>query len=398
MLSSLNKSILLVLIVASFGALLLSGDWFMRFYWYRWHETMFRRPWQEQSASTTPNREPRKVVVPPSKGGDLSHLLGIRALQEKYEEPRPATTNYYDAWGFKNPPGVTLDECDYIVVGDSFMLQGSSMTNLFSAQLSSRLGEPVYNYAYAARGPVYALTKYFEDPRFSTNSHRTLVWGLIESDVRAKLIAGSMLWDIWLDDHPEDRYKSSTPELSYIHQIASRWSPRHLKQSLPNSSAIAQVSRKAWNVMRHVGLRRSHHEVILSANSFTPPMLFYRVNYDYLLLSDEERYMDQIVWAIGYLSNYCRERNLTLVTVLIPDKAQVYRDALPESLTREHPLPPSCLPELESRLNDKGLRVVNLLPVFRSAVEEGTLIYWRDDTHWNDKGISLAAEKVAESF
>ena len=38
--------------------------------------------------------------------------------------------------------------------------------------------------------------------------------------------------------------------------------------------------------------------------------------------------------------------------------------------------------------------VVNLMPVFQEATARGEQLYWRDDTHWNDAGIRLAAEEL----
>ena len=52
------------------------------------------------------------------------------------------------------------------------------------------------------------------------------------------------------------------------------------------------------------------------------------------------------------------------------------------------------LDALAADLRTGGIPTVNPLPAFQSATASRTRLYWRDDTHWNDAGIHLAAEKV----
>ena len=61
-------------------------------------------------------------------------------------------------------------------------------------------------------------------------------------------------------------------------------------------------------------------------------------------------------------------------------------------------LPPSVLWDLERELRQRGVIVVNPLADFQQAAEAGIRTYWRDDTHWNDTGIGLAARRVAEQM
>ena len=45
---------------------------------------------------------------------------------------------------------------------------------------------------------------------------------------------------------------------------------------------------------------------------------------------------------------------------------------------------------------------MNLEPILhagaREAFERGELIYWPDDTHWNPRGIEIAAREIARVF
>lgn len=84
-----------------------------------------------------------------------------------------------------------------------------------------------------------------------------------------------------------------------------------------------------------------------------------------------------------------------MVVVLIPEKEQVYRDALPVRFNPpDNPLPPSVLWAVESELQRHGIPVVNMLDSFQNATLQGELVYWQDDTHWNERGTAMAVERV----
>jgi hypothetical protein len=84
---------------------------------------------------------------------------------------------------------------------------------------------------------------------------------------------------------------------------------------------------------------------------------------------------------------------LRLAVVLVPDKLQVYAP-----LAQESRWPAAMSPymqELDQRLRDAGVTVVNLYPALSEAARRGTpthqYVYWPDDTHWNAAGIAKAA-------
>jgi hypothetical protein len=62
----------------------------------------------------------------------------------------------------------------------------------------------------------------------------------------------------------------------------------------------------------------------------------------------------------------------------------------------------ATLDELEEGLRQLGVRVVNLAGIFRERAatdfENGEYLYWRDDTHWNARGVRLAAERIRDAW
>ena len=85
------------------------------------------------------------------------------------------------------------------------------------------------------------------------------------------------------------------------------------------------------------------------------------------------------------------------MVVLIPTKGETYDwllgDAAPEM--------PGGFASVVSELSaDAGFEFLDLLPPLRTAAREfhardGSLLWWRDDTHWNGLGHAVAAETVA---
>ena len=89
-----------------------------------------------------------------------------------------------------------------------------------------------------------------------------------------------------------------------------------------------------------------------------------------------------------------RERGITLIVLLVPEKEQLHPAALPPDIRRAITPSLALLDALEAELRTRNIPVANPLPAFQAATASGTCIYWRDDTHWNDAGIRLAAETV----
>jgi hypothetical protein len=100
-------------------------------------------------------------------------------------------------------------------------------------------------------------------------------------------------------------------------------------------------------------------------------------------------------WA-DFLFCFSRELardGLDLVVMIIPDSSTVYAPLLtsPEISTTSNIL----LSQLEERLRYDDIRVVNVTSAFRAAAAQlaryHQYIYWRDDTHWNACGVTIAA-------
>jgi hypothetical protein len=100
------------------------------------------------------------------------------------------------------------------------------------------------------------------------------------------------------------------------------------------------------------------------------------------------RWIDYFCWVSREVSR----DGLELVVLLVPNKSTVYGPLLesPRVQTERE----DVLGELERRLRERGIWVVNVFPTFQEAAtemaERHQYIYWQDDIHWNECGVTLA--------
>jgi alginate O-acetyltransferase complex protein AlgJ len=117
---------------------------------------------------------------------------------------------------------------------------------------------------------------------------------------------------------------------------------------------------------------------------------------DWLFTAEEFRNPDASVDFPAELARYralLAAQGMTLVPILVPDKARVYADLLPRPRS----------PEIEARygralsvISDLGLPAANLWDALVLGRAQGPT-FMRTDTHWSPRGADLAAQAVAQA-
>jgi hypothetical protein len=383
-------------VLAVVGAAWLVGlamDWYLRFAWFHWQQRLVFRP-----ASVRTMAQPPDLYVtnwlPERRGGDLTKLVGIPSFAERFEQVRPAGRQIVDGAGFRNLPAPADLAHPIVVVGDSFMAAGEPMTNMFALRLAGLSGLPVYNRAMAGVGPFLSLVRFVDSDRFKNRRPRIMVWGFIEREAIRHGFSG-MVYQLDIRDRgvkPAEHYELSAttarvawPELS----------PQTLRQSLPDTSALAQFSYRLWNRLRYAVFGIITPDVYLSSGEVERHrLLFLRRKMKVFAVDTPELNLADVTDAVRYTSEFLARRGVRLVVVLIPDKESVYPELIPPHEKQAPALPLSSLNDLEEHIRAAGVPVVNLLPSFRARAQRGELLYWPDDTHWNERGIRLAAEQT----
>ena len=187
-----------------------------------------------------------------------------------------------------------------------------------------------------------------------------------------------------------------------------------LEERLGRESALSAALRPSAQtaLARYLGYGNS--QVVVGKQGW----LFFRTAFDYLtghpFLSERElarrrspgnRYAvlePDPVPGLVQLRDELASRGIELVFFPVPVKAQVHperlvrpggsgRTARPGGLALENP----SFPELVRRLGESGVPVYDALPELRAAALAGEQLYLATDTHWNARGMRVAADGLA---
>jgi alginate O-acetyltransferase complex protein AlgJ len=161
-----------------------------------------------------------------------------------------------------------------------------------------------------------------------------------------------------------------------------------------------QVAPLHRELRRQLDRRPKQLHALLGADGF----LFYRRSLQYVVGGDIQAQPagKNPLPALVEFKNYLAALGVDLLVVPVPSKPEVFPDKLKGAA-----VPPAKLPVLNPygrkfllELTQAGVEVVDLLPVFLKArgkdADETQLLYQRQDTHWTDRGLRLAAATVAE--
>ena len=127
--------------------------------------------------------------------------------------------------------------------------------------------------------------------------------------------------------------------------------------------------------------------------------LFFRGALSYLTSGDLRQQADDKnpYPAIVDYSNQLKAKGIDFLFVIIPTKAEIF----PDKVSKHAPDggKPYVTPytrKLMLELSEAGVEVVDLLPAFIEARDGDEPIYMKQDTHWSDRGLRLAAHIIGE--
>lgn len=131
--------------------------------------------------------------------------------------------------------------------------------------------------------------------------------------------------------------------------------------------------------------------------------LFFRKSFDYLLggdLTQQDERTNPLPHIVAF-KNYLAGLNIDLLFVVVPNKEEIYFDRISRKIPApEVPLINPYGRKLLMDLQQAGVEVIDLLPGFldekKKAAADGDVIYQLQDTHWNTRGMMIAAKKIAE--
>jgi alginate O-acetyltransferase complex protein AlgJ len=168
--------------------------------------------------------------------------------------------------------------------------------------------------------------------------------------------------------------------------LEGKWSPQ-FEKSFREALPVSAISRNLWGRIEYTLFRQGHKGVIVGAEGW--------------LFTDEEfscppQHQKNLAENIAYINNAQKifaQKNTKLAIVLVPAKARILSEALPENLL------PGCRENLYKdtliSLKASGIEVADLFTAMRASPQRETL-YLKTDTHWSPAGAELAAEETAK--
>jgi hypothetical protein len=351
-------------------------------------ETFSYRAWEAVSIDAVPGAPFGRLHAysNPATYGDLAALGNLPEAQEL--RPERFTT---DRLGYRNSPALAEGApIDAILLGTSFSVgAGMSDEDTLAAQLSRRSGQTVYN----GSGAEYLQATAVARARALTST----------LNLRGRLVVYEHL-----ERHdPPPRWSME----EQARQVVAMTAPCTGESPSPLVIARCRITGLVGPSPispLHIGAARAYRHLedgrILpnpSAANVTPltlrnghTMLFFPLDLESTGRQREVgRTADHFVWLQAELARL----DLQLLVVLVPDKSTVYGPLLAE------PLPDSekaarFLGSLEQELGERGISAIDLTPALRSAAEAGLprdeYVFWSDDTHWNPRGIGVAADAI----
>lgn len=186
--------------------------------------------------------------------------------------------------------------------------------------------------------------------------------------------------------------KQSLAPLPSLRAADGAWNTRYLEQLVDYAAdhfALRQEMITADAALDAALFRVSAEEsVVLGRDGW----LFYRETLDDRLHTQpmSQRQLCCAARTLALLSEYAESRGARFAFTVAPNKASLYPDMLPSV---GEPLPGADdIDRLRPLLEREGVLYVDLFSAFRAR--EGEPLYYRTDSHWNERGAALARDTL----
>ncbi|HTR67185.1 MAG TPA: hypothetical protein VMH85_15510 [Terriglobales bacterium] len=337
--------------------------------------------------------------------GDLASFGNLKTPRDYRDEAFQV-----DKLGFRNSPRAAQPRPGGLMVGDSFAVASSVPQDMTLPEQLTKLGDiRIYN-AGARDMATPPLVRQLASRLNMTSG--VVIYELLER--RARVVPQTPVEAVepslsetlppnraqvsalspaethpWLSTHPLAKtiFQKMLRLLQHPSESVHRYDSR---------SPVKIVSRKLMkDVQNDVVLPNVYaHQVVRFTLKNNDEMLFYPI--DFTKLGDVNT-LDS-AW-VSYLSGFAEqiaEQNLRLVVLLVPNKFTVYGPLTKGPTPKVEGV--LLLASLQKALASAGICAVDLTPIYqRSAAEslsQRQYLYWRDDTHWNSRGIGVAAHAL----
>jgi hypothetical protein len=284
-----------------------------------------------------------------------------------------------DSYGFRNTPAQERQaregHVDLILLGDSFGVGvGTTQEKTWAGLFENKYGLHTYNLSMPGSGPWHELINLkIACQRLHCDENTTVLWALFSGN--------DLQDDIYDDMEPS---LSNNPIHSFFVDAAS----------FRNLSPIREITDKLF-------IRT--HSTPITKNLPNGKKLIFRPRYvsSVQLNLDQVRqhpHYQKIVAVVDEMKRFADARHFSVVVAVAPAKEEVYSSILtgtPDSATDG---PSGFATAVQELCQQNKLPYLDLKPFFAQEAQKqlalGNLLWWSDDTHWNERGNALAAAAV----
>ena len=288
------------------------------------------------------------------------------------------------------------DDVDIVLYGASFFESGSTNDQMFTGQLARLSGLKVRTRAWPGYPPEFGILHNRLTAEQVSDKKPIVIWALAGRILRGQYRSGGLgSIPAWLDGAGNFNRPANTRVKEAINQLR-RWHTvleRYIRARSPLGRLAAPLRRwlppmsfdPMWEDVHFTRLRPPFQPV---------PMMIFPPCVEAAYSDAAWRGDAAVVEGVRRVKAYYDRLGVTLVMVLVPDKYQVFREYLDPSLDR----PDSTFVPISTfwaeKLSALDMPVIDLYPDIRDAqfADPQTLLYRRDDSHWNDLGILVGAE------
>lgn len=376
----LGAAFKITVILASTSTALCLADTALRLFagqlvYYRAHSELLRRDTRHPGLShyLPSSRSDRSTF------GDLAAMSGNPSLRISRREIFET-----DERGFRNAIRKEPRPFDLIVVGDSFgMGLGTTQDETWTSTLE-RQGHSLYNLSLPATCAAHGAARLaLELPTIPLAPNATIVVPIyIGNDLEecspdiAQVLKGPPASKLTSARIAVEDYRTRSPLRQFGMRLVYRWlfpDPVVTPRELPDGQAVLFYKPH----VRAAGLSVS--EVAHNPNFAV------------------------ITNALKDIQRIANNHNASIVILILPTKEEVYGWLLRgESPDTTHRASSGFAIAIKTFCETQALRCLDLTPQFmdaaHAAFQNGKLLWWTDDSHWNHDGHELAASLISQAI
>ena len=243
--------------------------------------------------------------------------------------------------------------------------------------MSRELREPIYNYFTVQS--IDVPSHFLQDPHFAQSPPAIVIWAPVARLIRPRPLS--------FPDAADDSRAHGEAALHWIRGVGGGL--EHFEKRLNRDNGLTHWARYFFNGLQH---RWFGNPNLID----TPegPVLALNLDEQGLTRSAEEREVEPVIAMVRAFSEFLAEQGIQLIYCPLPESGTIYPELFPRQ-AREALVVPSFLDRLIAETRTQGIRVIDLRPIFRA--NKSPYLYQPDDSHWNPRGISLAAGVLAEA-